>query len=236
MANRDELLELMVEIGAAFLRDPQAFNDGLDEPMAKLSCKLLNLCASFRSYLEHQETHLKKKLGRSSPDWIAWRSFLTEVEGENRYYALVYGLRNYIQHVDMPPLHLSLHSDNAEEVTLSVDLVTESLLVPTAQWSAEIRDFIKSHGTRISLWNALKGWDEAFRQILDRSIEFRIRPARSAAELILSLRNRYDVPDYGMIGIGPEPALKDDGGITINVSWIEERASAGLFELLGAEA
>lgn len=151
MNNRDELLELIVEIGASFLDDPQVFNDGLDEPITELSCKLLNLCASFRSYLEHQETHLKKQLGRSSPDWIAWRSFITQIECDNRYYSLIYGLRNYIQHVDMPPLHLDLHSDSAEEVTLSVDLVAESLVIPTAQWSPVMRHFIKSHGARISL-------------------------------------------------------------------------------------
>ncbi|MBY3251767.1 hypothetical protein [Rhizobium laguerreae] len=233
MKNRDELLELIVEIAASFLHDPQAFNDGLGEPIAELSCKLLNLCASFRSYLEHQETHLKKQLGRNSPDWIDWRTFITQIECENRYYSLIYGLRNYIQHVDMPPLHIDLHSDRTEEVTLSVDLVPESLLIPTAQWSPEMRHFIKSHGARISLWEALKGWDAAFRLILEKTTDFRIRPAKSAAEFIVGVRNRYNVPEYGMIGVAPEPAPRDDGSITINISWIEERASVNLLELLG---
>ncbi|TCA01216.1 MULTISPECIES: hypothetical protein [Rhizobium] len=235
ITNRDDLLDLIVKIGATFLDDPQAFSDGLNEPLAELSCKILNLCASFRSYLEHQETHLKKQIGRSSPAWIAWRSFLTQIERDNKYYALIYGLRNYIQHVDMPPLHLSLHSGRAEEVTLSVDLMAESLLIPTAQWSSEMRDFINSYGARISLWEALKGWDQAFRLILEKGTEFRIRPARSAAEFILNVRCRYNVPDYGMLGIALEPAPKDDGSITINISWVEERAAAALVELLGTD-
>lgn len=235
VTNRDDLLDIIVNIGASFLDNPKLFNHGLNDPIAAISCKVLNLCASFRSYLEHQETHLKKQLGRSSGEWLAWRSFISKIENENQYYSLVYGLRNYIQHVDMPPLHFNLHSENPEEVSLSVDLVAEDLLIPTAQWSKEMRDFIKSHGARISLWEALKGWDAAFHQILEKSTEFRVRPARSAAELILGLRRRYDVPDYGMIGVAPELAPKDDGSITISINWIEERASASLIELLGAD-
>lgn len=230
--NRDDLLELMIDIGATYLRDPQAFNDGFDEPLAKISCKLLNLCASFRSYLEHQETYIKQGTGRSSADWIAWRSFLMQIEQDNKYYALVYGLRNYIQHVDMPPVHLSLHSENLEEVDISVDLVSEQLLTPTAKWPAEMREFIGSLGDHISLWEALKSWDEAFQLILKKGIDLRIRPARVAAEFILNVRAKYSVPDYGMLGIAREPAPTEDGRITMNIEWIEERAAAAIIELV----
>lgn len=231
-ANLDDVLDVIVEFGEAYLRDANVYNDGFDDLLAELSRKLLNLCASFRSYLEHQETNLKR-LGRSSPDWIAWRTFLSQIERDNKYYALIYGLRNYIQHVDMPPLHLNLHSENREEVTLSVDLVTGSLLIPTAQWSADMREFISTSGKFISLWEALKGWEAAFKQILHKNTDFRIQPARLPAEFILALRAKYGVPDYGMVGIAAEPVPEANGEISIAITWIEESIAASVIERLG---
>lgn len=232
IANLDDLLDFIVEIGTIFLHDPRSFSNGFSDPLAELSRKTLNLCASFRSYLEHQETYLKQQGGRNSADWVAWRGFLTQIEYDNKYYALIYGLRNYIQHVDMPPLHLNLHSDTPDEVTLSVDLVAKKLLIPTAQWPLEMREFISSHGDHISLWEALRHWEQAFLLIMEKCNDFRIRPARLAAECILNLRAKYNVPDYGTVGIALEPAPKGDGNITIEINWIEERAAAAIIELL----
>lgn len=221
-SNRNKFLEFLVKTGMRFLNDPKAFNDGFDATQFEMSRRLMNLCASFRAYLEHQETYFKRELGRKSPEFASWASLLKAVEQDNSSYALLYGLRNYIQHVDMPPLAMSVSSTDRESVSLSLDLMRKDLLTPTAQWSDEMRKYLSSCGEKISVWEVLEGWDEAFRAIQRKNVEFRIFPARPAAMRILNIRQQLNIPPFGMIGMMPIPTKKADGGISLSIEWIEE--------------
>ncbi|MCD1635991.1 hypothetical protein K7H91_19715 [Martelella mediterranea] len=232
VANRDDLLEEFVNIGNTYLKAQGSYTISFDRGMAEISRKLLNLCASFRSYLEHQETHLKTELGRDSEGWINWRSFIGEVERKNRSYELIYGLRNYIQHVDMPPLAIELFADSPGEVSISVKLKKDKLLARGAQWSAQMRRYINSFDEGISLWRTLDEWNEAFQQIQIRGTELRIRPAGLSAKRILTLRERFGVPTGGQIGIALSPVGPIDGEMKLSLRWIDELAAEDLDELL----
>lgn len=231
LSNRDEFLEFIFGIGLRFLNDPKSFNDGFDQDILEISRRLLNLCASFRSYLEHQETFLKRENGRNSVDYQSWRDFLATIENSNKSYALIYGLRNYIQHVDMPPLAISVHSDDRESVTLSLELIRTDLLNPSAQWSSNMRSYLRSVDGNISLYEALEGWDRAFRSILRRNQNLRVLPARGAAERILSLRESYGLPGYGMVGITPMLARPPSDSLTLTITWIEEQKARTVLEI-----
>ena len=232
MNNRNFLIESLINLGSSFLhgdydQENFSFSHAFD-----ISHKLLNLLASFRAYIEHQRTHFIREHGRSSNTTKGWTDFIASISASNPQYSLFLGLRNFIQHVDMPPLGFKMHSSDPDSISLNVYLIKQKLLDPNAQWSPEQRAFIAASDGQISLWNLLEAWDHEFRRILRENERIRVLPARDAAINLLSIRQRYSIPDSGRIALAPidETNISKES-FSISLQWIEEKEAGELLRI-----
>lgn len=230
--NRNELLKSIIGLAdlhfSGRIQEPGMFSSVAFE----LSLKTLNLLASFRSFLEHQDTYFKHIYGRKSAELSDYKSFVKSLADNNGLYNLFYGLRNFAQHVDMPPLGFSVSANRPEAVSVDVYLIRDQLLMPTAQWSDEMKYFIRNLDKHISIWPIIEQWDYVFWNIA-RKVEFyRVIPAVESATRVCAIRKQKKIDGTGMIGLWDKPQNRDeDCSLSINIMWIDEIAAEEIIHI-----
>jgi len=74
----------------------------LDFVHLNLNRHILNFLTSFRTYLDHVETNLKRNCGPESSEFQAFKQACANQFDSNFSYRFVYKLRNYVQHCGLP--------------------------------------------------------------------------------------------------------------------------------------
>jgi hypothetical protein len=64
--------------------------------------QIVNWLTSVRLYLDHTETHLKRRYGDQSAEWKAFSESCSEAFDNHLGYRFVYKFRNYVQHCGLP--------------------------------------------------------------------------------------------------------------------------------------
>jgi len=86
-----------------------------DETAKKINITLLNFLTSARTFLDHFETFVKRKYGKSSEESELFKSIVSH-EFDNEFaYSFMYKLRNYVQHCGMPPIDFEIKTITDEE-------------------------------------------------------------------------------------------------------------------------
>jgi hypothetical protein len=88
---------------------------------------LLNLLSSFRTFLDHTETYLKRRHGSSSERAVAFKLTTSAAFDSSFSYRFLSQLRNYVQHCGMPVGKMSIHIDFDEETREPVSQYLELL-------------------------------------------------------------------------------------------------------------
>jgi hypothetical protein len=90
---------------------------------SNFSREILEVMSTFRAFLDHWETEIKRKFGKKSSETNLFKA-ATSNEFDNYFsYRFFSGFRNYIQHVRVPYLHVhsSINDRNGVDTEISVN-------------------------------------------------------------------------------------------------------------------
>ncbi|MEO1720458.1 MAG: hypothetical protein AAFR23_09570, partial [Pseudomonadota bacterium] len=169
----------------------------------------MNIMSSFRSFLDHADTYLSRKFGVESDELAAWKSLQASEYDQTFAYRFVYKLRNYVQHVGMPPLKLSASSSaNTESVTMRIDLDRDRLLAARKIFKAKVTADLEQQPSLMSLCELMQDWIGSFERLASAYVLGRASDAEEAARRVLSLRRRIGASE-GFVHL----AWIDDGDV-----------------------
>lgn len=107
----------------------------------------INLLSSFRAYLDHTETYLKKKYGHSSAEYNSFKQITSSLYDNEFAYRFAYKLRNYSQHCGFPIESISFKSSE-DELTkqkthfLKIDFLRDELVRNYDGWGIVKNDIL----------------------------------------------------------------------------------------------
>jgi hypothetical protein len=108
---------------------------------------LLNYLSSFKTFLEHSETILKRKFGNNSTQIIDYKVMQSSIYDNNFSYRFFYKLRNYAQHCGLPLWfnYSTKKLDNSDEVEVKILIYLEKkqLLDSYDSWGTTKTDIVK---------------------------------------------------------------------------------------------
>lgn len=99
--NSDELLQSIIDLEKRLIEDKVLImND--DSEKLNTNRHLLNYLFSFRTYIDHLETFIKREYGKQSNEVKEFKTLTAKIHDENFTYRFFYNLRNYSQHCGLP--------------------------------------------------------------------------------------------------------------------------------------
>lgn len=200
-ANRNDVLSSMVEMAKDYF-DRESHPESLMQyAILEISRKFANTCSLFRSLLDHFDRYFKHSHGKDSQAYAEWKGLLSEEYDKWLSYRVVYMMRNYIQHYDMPPLHVSIH-----EVAIKEGIETRfDIDMAALRKDNEIRKKLEKTGDdkidHIPLFRVLDEWSECVNRITNMAVKYRLEDALPYAHVILGVRRELKVGDEG--GLAP---------------------------------
>jgi len=102
--------------------------DKKEQYFDKISTLLHNFLASAKSLVDHTR-RVKKKLYSAHPFQDEYQSKVDQTFTNSELQKFIQKLRNYAQHVTLPPISMSLSFDQAEGTHLNMELSREELLL-----------------------------------------------------------------------------------------------------------
>lgn len=76
----------------------------------------LNWLNSYRLFLDHEESSLKRRFGKQSSQYLAFKAACAKAYDTSPEYRFTYKLRNYATHVEMPISRVSLRRPSPEDL------------------------------------------------------------------------------------------------------------------------
>lgn len=178
-----------------------AAQDVMEHASFDISRKFANMCSLFRSFLDHYDRYFVHAHGKDSLHYKDWKQTLSEEYDSQDSYKLVYMMRNFIQHYDMPPLSISIHDSMAEEhFSTSVKLI-ESELKKDQKFFGKLSASFNADLHDLSLLTILDKRSESFARIVRFANGIRIHDAIPASMLIAGLRKELGIDDKGKLVI-----------------------------------
>ncbi|MGW7160717.1 hypothetical protein [Paenibacillus taichungensis] len=99
---------------------------------------ILNYLTSFRSFLDHWDTHLKRVYGEESEFYQKFKEG-TAVEYDTYFsYRFIYELRNYTLHIDMPLSSLAGKLNDNDTISVEI-MVNRDKLLNTYKWPKKVK-------------------------------------------------------------------------------------------------
>lgn len=125
--NRNDLIKEMIDGGNRYLTNGIVDANFMDEFSNSISIRIANMCSMFRSFIDHSTRSYLKDYGKNSPEYNMWNKLLSSEYDSSVYYRIMYHIRNYVQHYDMPPIRLSINETHGK-VSISVDLSIKAMM------------------------------------------------------------------------------------------------------------
>ncbi|MFA7348877.1 MAG: hypothetical protein WCZ86_14060 [Desulfurivibrionaceae bacterium] len=235
--NLQEFLEAIVHYGGEFLETRQMGEQQLDEISLNLSRLLLNILSMFRALLDHSATSLSREFGKNSSQLDQWKSKLSKIYDESIEYRFFYKLRNYAQHVGVPPIRISF-SDSAKEsgISFGLGLSRDVLLEQHDVWGAVVRAELESGPDTIPVINFLQEWSISFNELEALLLDIKREAADPAATRIANHRNRLKLPQSGQVCVVCIPTTEDNPkNLDLNLDWLPEQKALQILDVASAE-
>jgi|GEM_PF-1771059 len=199
--NIQEFLQSVVDYAADFLESKDMNEEKFDFISLNFSRQLLNILGMFRSLLDHTDLSLSREFGKDSDQYLKWKSIQSEQYDNFFEYRLFYKLRNYCQHIGMPPIQINF-TDSAEQegISFRLDLQRDRLLEERSVWNRQLLHDLESAPDNIPVIDSLNNWSECFRNISKTLLDIKRESAEGAANRILNHRKENDLPsDEGQL-------------------------------------
>ncbi|MFG0924753.1 hypothetical protein ACF8SB_03445 [Pseudomonas sp. CJQ_8] len=222
-ANMVELLDSVMEFAQLHFSNRQKMSDLLDEMSFSFSRLLLNLLAMFRSFLDHGSAALTRRFGIDSPEFRAWQAAQSAEYDGYVSYRFFSNLRNYAQHVGMPPLHFSVdQSTEREGIRIGLDFYRDELLSNYSKWSRHAREDLINGADKVFLLPLLDEWSHCFHRLVRSIQSIRSDAVMASVEKILSVRTEFKVGLGGSIAMMPEPKISEAGQLNLGIRYLPE--------------
>jgi|SRR5664280_704071 len=194
--NVQDFTKSVVLYSSQFLQTKSLDPSQLDEIALNFSLQLLNTLSMFRSLLDHSNTALSRDFGKDSKQLCTWERAKSDHYDSSFEYRFFFKLRNYAQHVRMPPLGISFSASAGEKaISFRLDFVRDALLEERESWNKQLISDLMSRPERIPVFECLDNWSRAFWSISKVLLDLRRFAAMESAERILSYRRRFDLPE-----------------------------------------
>ena len=228
-ANRNEVLKSIVEMAKAYSDAPQSAQSIMEIANFEIARRFANTCSLFRSFLDHYNRYYFNTHGRGSEKYCNWNASLSrEYDGELAY-RIVYMMRNYIQHYDMPPLSIGI-SDSADkpgfETRIHIDLKT---LAQDKKIAKKLEKNVDALPDQMSLLVTIDRWSQCFDRIVNEANIVRARDVSIHATTVLQVRKSLNLEGAGRLALMflPKTDVKPDK-FTFNVRYLEESKATAL--------
>jgi len=196
--NLQQFLEAIVHYAADFLETESMTEEKFDQISLNFSRLFLNILSMFRSLLDHSDFSLSREFGKESEQFKSWKLIQSEQYDNSVEYRLFYKLRNYCQHVGMPPMQISFtNSADQEGIGFRLDLQRDVLLEERSSWNQQLIKDLESLPEKIPVLDAINEWSICFNRISKTLLEIKRIEALDAAKKILSHRERLKLPEEG---------------------------------------
>jgi hypothetical protein len=211
-ANMAELLKAVLDFAKGYLDEGYMSESVMSSASFDFSRLTLNLLSMFKSFLDHGKAALTRRFGEDSHQLRSWEKAQNVEYDASSAYRLFNNLRNYAQHVGMPPLHFSLQeSVEKEGVEIVLEFYRDELLSTYSRWSRDAKLDLVNGADRIFLLPNLDEWSRCFHRLVKIIQTIRRDEVFGSAELISQIRQVHKIPDHGEIILMPEPEASDDG-------------------------
>jgi hypothetical protein len=177
---------------------------------------VFNWLNSFRLFLDHEETSLKRRFGKDSSEYLAFKSACSAAYDNSPHYRFIYKLRNYATHVGLPVSRVSLRSptpdDRAEGIRqrLVYGLDRDQLL-HDFPWGVAVTADLKSMDAEFDLLPFIEPAMLCLRDIMIAVTRIDIQQAVPGAKLIASYLDRLPEPHEELVLL--RIAYKGGGGM-----------------------
>ncbi|RYZ22765.1 MAG: hypothetical protein EOO16_07880 [Chitinophagaceae bacterium] len=222
--NMEELLSSVLDFAERYFEAGGMTDENMASASFEFSRLMLNLLGMFKSFLDHGEAALKRKYGVSSAQATAWKQVQSIEYDKSIAYRLFYNLRNYAQHVGMPPMHFSLdHNAAGDGVVVRLDFYKSELLDTYSKWSKDARSDLVNGNEVIPIIPMLDEWSHCFHRMVKHIQGVRMKEVISSATIISSLRDSFTIPENGVLILLPEPEVSECGQLSFSFQKIPEK-------------
>lgn len=223
--NIQEFLQSVVHYAADFLESKDMSEEKFDLISLNFSRQLLNILSMFRSLLDHSDFSLSREFGKNSEQLKKWKSIQSEQYDSFFEYRLFYKLRNYCQHIGVPPMQIG-YTDSADQegISFRLDLQRDQLLEERSVWNQQLIQDLESAPEKIPVIESLNNWSECFRAISKTLLEIKKEAATDAAKRVLAHRKEHGLPlDVGQLCAVFLPTVdKKPDQLNLTLSWMPE--------------
>lgn len=127
-------------------------NSDVEFVKIELNRLLMNYLSSIRTYLDHSETKLKKRYGKSSSEFDNFKKCTSKFYDNKFAYRFIYKLRNYAQHIELPISIIGYETQRALNSQKIKRILTpyfdrEELLGKYTDWGVVKDDLLKEKRT-----------------------------------------------------------------------------------------
>ena len=213
--------------------------DTMEQISMNLGRLFLNILNLFKCFLDHTRTTLTRRF-RHKPSIVEkWVADARKCYDGSFAYRFMCEVRDYGQHVGVPPLNLELCSrgdarliDTGDEISnFRVGLGTKPLLKDKKIFK-KLASEIKSHGQVVDLIPILEEWFTQVSALFEARQEIEIRSARNAAKKIVSLRNEISAPEQAAMCIFKIPNDHGEDQLSPTMEWFPEREAEAILKQL----
>lgn len=233
IASYSELIGAIEDASQEFFESRTLNSNKVDDISAELSRLTLNLLSIFRSFVDHGDAALTRRLGAESSEFREWKR-LQSLEFDSCYaYRLFSQLRNYTQHVGMPPIHFNFFdaADHAPEARF--EFHASRLLETYGKWTSPVK-YDLLHGAQvISVAQAASDWFQCFVRLANSIQSMRRAIVLDAILPLATARSCYSIGRGGALAIMPLADLSGDSKAVFTIRWLsDEKAQAITDDLL----
>ncbi|HEX8594210.1 MAG TPA: hypothetical protein VF682_13160 [Pseudomonas sp.] len=209
--NLEEFLESIHVFANGYQLQGVMTADLMKDSSLNFSRLMLNLLGMFRSFLDHGQATIIRRFGDKSPEHLAWLSAQSAEYDSSSAYRICHNLRNYAQHVGMPPIRFSLaHSLDDGKVAVTLEFVAAELLENYSKWSADAKKDLLSGPEKIDILHLLEEWALSFSKLVVWIQTLRRAAILKSAELLAGLRKSVGVGKAGQLLKMVEPILANE--------------------------
>ena len=222
-ASMKELLRALMVFARSYFDDDMVIDDVLNKMSFDFSRLLLNLLGMFRSFIDHGSAALSRRFGEDSSELRAWEAAQSKEYDGYASYRFFHNLRNYAQHVGMPPLHFSV-DDSAEQegIAIRLNFHRDELLSSYKKWSKHARVDLQGGPEVIHLLPLLDEWSHCFHRLVKEIQSIRSEAVMASVETILSLRTQFGLPQDGTLAMMREPKVSEEGQLDLGIRNLPE--------------
>jgi len=157
----------------------------------------LNYLSSGRTLLDHTETYLKRKYGKSSKEILKFKYKTNKVYDESFEYRFMYKLRNYAQHCGLPinEIIYSINNNrekNERKLNLNPMFNVDKLLDNYDGWGEKLKDDFKSKPKNIPTTSVIGEHFKSFKSLNNTFFKIEIESLNESISFIENFKEKYE--------------------------------------------